>query len=160
MRVLHILLNGGHGNDTPGKRWTFDGVTFYEYLSNRETADRVKKKLEAEGIICHIITPELNDIPLKVRSQRVNQLCAKYGKENCLLLEIHSNASVEHTASGISLWTSKGQTESDIYAEFFYENGKTYHPTIRMMADLSDGDHDYEESFHMVKKNCLCCCIS
>ena len=77
--MLRILLNNGHGRDTAGKCWSFDGKTFYEWESNRETVKRVAQKLEVLGIPYHIITPEDNDVPLKTRAQRVNALCAKYG---------------------------------------------------------------------------------
>jgi hypothetical protein len=30
MKQLQILLNPGHGEDTPGKRWSFNGKTFFE----------------------------------------------------------------------------------------------------------------------------------
>ena len=150
--MLRILLNNGHGKNTAGKQWSFEGKTFYEWESNRETVKRVAKKLDALGIPYDIITPEDIDIPLKTRSQRVNALCAKYGKANCLLLSVHSNASVDHDARGLSLWTSRGQTMSDKYAEIFWQEAKKHCTDAKMLADLSDGDHDYEAGFHMVTK--------
>ena len=150
--MLIILLNNGHGNNTAGKCWSFDGKTFYEWESNRETVKRVAKKLDALGIKYHIITPEDYDVPLSVRSQRVNALAMKYGKDNCLLLSVHSNASEKHTARGVSVWTSRGLTKSDKYAEVMWNVGKSMFPNARMLADLSDGDHDYEAGFHMVTK--------
>lgn len=152
MRNLHILLNGGHGEDTPGKRWAFEGKTFYEWVSNRETVNRVAKKLHLLGIPVHIITPESEDIALSERARRVNELCARYGKENCLLLSVHSNASVKHDARGISLWTSRGTTKSDEYAEVFWHCAKQRFANARLLADMSDGDHDYEAGFYMVTK--------
>ena len=152
MRNLHILLNGGHGEDTPGKRWSFEGKTFYEWVSNRETVNRVAKKLHSLGIPVHIITPESEDISLSERARRVNELCARYGKENCLLLSVHSNASVKHEARGISLWTSRGTTKSDEYAEVFWHCAKQRFANARILADMSDGDHDYEAGFYMVTK--------
>lgn len=152
MRNLHILLNGGHGEDTLGKRWSFEGKTFYEWVSNRETVNRVAKKLHSLGIPVHIITPESEDISLSERARRVNELCARYGKENCLLLSVHSNASVKHDARGISLWTSRGTTKSDEYAEVFWHCAKQRFANARLLADMSDGDHDYEAGFYMVTK--------
>lgn len=150
--MLQILLNNGHGKDTAGKRWSFGNNTFYEWESNRETVKRVSKKLDALGISYHIITPEENDVPLSWRADRVNALCAKYGKDNCLLLSVHSNASVNHNAKGISVWTSKGKTKSDEYAEIFWEEAKNWCPNAKMLADMSDGDHDYEAGFYMLQK--------
>lgn len=50
------------------------------------------------------------------------------------------------------MWTSKGKTKSDEYAEIMWKEGKEFFKDIRMMSDLSDGDHDFEESFYMVRK--------
>ena len=149
---MRILLNNGHGKDTAGKRWTFGGTTFYEWESNRETVRRVAKKLDKLGIQYDIITPENNDVPLAERARRVNALCAKYGKENCLLLSVHSNASLNHNATGISVWTSKGKTKSDEYAEIFWQEAKNWCPNAKMLSDFSDGDHDFEAGFYMVTK--------
>ena len=33
-----------------------------------------------------------------------------------------------------------------------WKEGKEFFKDIRMMSDLSDGDHDFEESFYMVRK--------
>ena len=44
---------------------------------------------------------------------------------------------------------------SDKYAEIFWKEAKTYCPDAKMLADMSDGDHDYEAGFYMVSKT-LC----
>jgi N-acetylmuramoyl-L-alanine amidase len=150
--MLWIFLNNGHGNDTAGKQWTFNGKTFYEWESNRETVKRVAKKLDALGIKYHIITPEDYDVSLEERARRVNALAMKYGKDKCLLLSVHSNASKNHDARGVSVWTSRGLTKSDKYAEVMWIVGKEMFPSARMLSDLSDGDHDFEAGFYMVTK--------
>ena len=150
--MLIILLNGGHGNNTAGKRWTFNGKTFYEWEFNRTIVKLVAKELDILGIPYHIITPEDYDVPLLIRSQRVNDLAKKYGKDNCLLFSVHANASEHHNASGVSVWTSRGMTESDKYAEIMWNTGKSMFVNARMLSDFSDGDHDFEAGFHMVTK--------
>ncbi|MBR6631815.1 MAG: N-acetylmuramoyl-L-alanine amidase, partial [Alistipes sp.] len=65
MSRLRILLDNGHGNNTPGKRspeWA-DGSQLLEYECNRDTVRRVALKLDREGIPYHIITPEEFDVP-------------------------------------------------------------------------------------------------
>lgn len=151
MAELLPILDNGHGFDTPGKRWSFDGVTFLEWKSNRETVKRVARKLDSLGITYHILVPEDKDISLGERVRRVNALCAKYGKENCLLISVHSNASEKHNAKGISVWTSRGKTESDAYAEEWWLEAPSHCGEARMLSDMSDGDHDYEAGFAMVK---------
>lgn len=155
MKDLVILLNGGHGNNTQGKCWSFGGKTFYEWQSNRETVKRVAKKLDMLGIKYHIITPEDYDVSLAERARRVNALAMKYGKDKCLLLSVHSNASKNHDARGVSVWTSRGLTKSDKYAEVMWIVGKEMFPSAKMLSDFSDGDHDFEAGFYMVK-NTIC----
>lgn len=157
MSRLRILLDNGHGNNTPGKRspeWA-DGSQLLEYECNRDTVRRVALKLDREGIPYHIITPEEFDVPLATRANRVNALCHKYGRNNLLLLSVHSNASKNHNASGIEVYTSKDVTESDEYAEIFYEQSLEQCPDARKRCDMSDGDHDKEEAFYMLRKT-LC----
>lgn len=77
---MTILLDPGHGSDTPGKR-SPDG-RFLEYAFNRDIAARVASKLTTLGLNTEIIVPELTDIPLKERVSRINSRCAALGKGN------------------------------------------------------------------------------
>ena len=152
MKELLILLNPGHGNDTPGKRWTFNGITFYEWQYNRMVMNLVAKELDTLGIKYRIITTEDNDVSLSTRAIRVNRIAAEYGRSHCLLFSIHSNASANHNARGFSLYTSRGKTESDAYAEIGYEQAKISFKDAKLLHDMSDGDHDFEAGFYMVTK--------
>lgn len=151
MKELQLLLDNGHGNNTAGKCWTIGGVTFYEWECNRDIIRRVCEQLDIESIPYHIIVPEDYDVSLKERCRRANAICAKYGKDNCLFISAHSNASVNHDAHGISIWTSKGQTKSDKYAEEWWYEGQNEFVHSRMMKDMSDGDHDFESNFYVLK---------
>ena len=67
---MTILLDPGHGSDTPGKR--SPDARFLEYAFNRDIAARVASKLTTLGLNTEIIVPELTDIPLKERVSRIN----------------------------------------------------------------------------------------
>ena len=152
MKELLILLNPGHGNNTPGKRWTFNGITFYEWQYNRMIMNLVAKELDTLGIKYRIITIEDNDVSLSTRAIRVNKIATEYGKSDCLLFSIHSNASMNHNARGFSIYTSRGKTKSDAYAEIGYEQAKISFKDAKLLSDMSDGDHDFEAGFYMVTK--------
>ena len=67
---MTILLDPGHGSDTPGKR-SPDG-RFREYAFNRDIAARVASELTSLGLNAEIIVPELTDVPLKERRAEEN----------------------------------------------------------------------------------------
>ena len=82
---MKILIDNGHGRETPGKR-SPDG-RLKEYAYTREIADRVVTGLRNEGIDAIRIVPEENDVALSERVRRVNA----FGKE-AILISIHCNA--------------------------------------------------------------------
>ena len=66
---MRVLIDAGHGIDTPGKR-SPDG-SFLEYLWNRQVADLVIARLKAAGVDCGLVVTETNDISLRTRAARV-----------------------------------------------------------------------------------------
>lgn len=151
---MTILLDPGHGNNTPGKR-SPDG-RFLEYRFNREIASCLNARLLQLGYDSRIIVPELEDIPLAERCRRVNAVCQVLGKENVILISIHANASGNGSqwmkAQGWSAYTSKGQTKADILAECLYDAAAANLPGKRIRTDSSDGDRDWEENFYILRR--------
>lgn len=87
-----LILDNGHGDPpltggkcSPDKR-------ILEYYWARDIVNRIAAKTRAAGIQTEIIVPEKSDIPLNERCRRVNSICAKYGKANCVLISVHINA--------------------------------------------------------------------
>lgn len=150
---MTILLDPGHGSDTPGKR-SPDG-RFLEYAFNRDIAARVASKLTTLGLDTEIIVPELTDIPLKERVSRINSRCAALGKGNVILVSIHANAAGNGSkwmdARGWSCYTSKGDTAADVLATCLCEAAAKYFKDLRIRTDFSDGDPDFEESFYILR---------
>ena len=151
---MRVLIDPGHGINTPGKR-SPDG-RFFEYLWNRQVADMLLVNLVANGIDAVIIVTETNDIPLRTRAMRANKKCDLYGTKNVILVSIHANAAGMGdrwmNATGWSCYTTKGVTKSDRLAECLYESFQDEFPEKRMRRDLSDGDSDIEEDFYIIKK--------
>lgn len=151
---MRILLDAGHGIDTLGKR-SPDGA-FLEYKWNREIAELVYNILEERDWDVDFLVPETNDIPLKTRVRRVNEVCSLFGKDNVLLLSIHSNACGNGTdwknAQGWSAYTTKGETKSDVVAKCLYDAFEEEFKDRKIRRDMSDGDPDWEEDFYIIKK--------
>ena len=118
---MKILIDNGHGENTPGKR-SPDG-TFREYAYTREIADEVVRELAKRGYVAERIVKENLDVPLAERARRVNEICARYGANNVLLVSIHCNAAGNGewmNARGWSAYTTKGKTKADELANRMY----------------------------------------
>ena len=151
---MKILIDAGHGIDTPGKR-SPDG-SFLEYLWNREVAELLYDMLTEHGFDVDMVVTETNDIPLKTRVRRVNEVCSLHGAHNVLLLSIHSNAAGNGekwmSAQGWECYTTKGNTRSDIVAKCLYDAFEEEFKDRRIRRDMSDGDPDKESDFYIIKK--------
>ena len=154
---MKILIDNGHGLNTPGKR-SPDG-TFLEASYNREIAKRIVAALTDRGYDAQLLVPEDHDIPLSERAKRVNTVCSVLGKSNVILVSIHVNAAGNGSkwlnATGWSAYTCKGQTESDKLAECLCQAAIKNLPGRRIRSDMSDGDFDWEEGFYILRKS-LC----
>lgn len=150
-----ILIDPGHGIDTPGKR--SPGGKFLEYLWNRQIADLLLDRFMIMGIDASLVVTETNDISLATRVQRVNRVCSKVGASNVILLSIHSNAAGDGSkwmsAQGWSCYTSKGETKSDVIADCLYDAFETEFAEKKIRKDMSDGDRDCEENFYVLQKS-------
>jgi N-acetylmuramoyl-L-alanine amidase len=157
-----VLLDNGHAKSTPGKKSPLldNGKRFYEYEFARDIVKRISKELDKLHISYKIVTPVVDpDIPLSTRANRVNRYCQKFGKNNCLLISIHANAAGMGdkwmNARGWSVYTTKGKTKSDEYADIFYKEAEKILPLYGMTLrkDTTDGDFDYEQDFTLLYKS-------
>lgn len=88
---MTVLIDNGHGADTPGKR-SPDGA-LREYELARDLARRTAAKLTRLSIACRLLVPEDSDVPLRERVRRANA-CGR----DAVLISIHSNASGDGSA--------------------------------------------------------------
>lgn len=152
---MKILIDPGHGIDTPGKR-SPDGLLL-EYLWNRQVADLILEGLLSAGVDASLVVTETNDVSLRNRVNRVNTICNRLGASNVLLVSIHANAagngSAWMNAKGWSCYTSKGKTKSDQVAECLYDAFEEEFQDRKIRKDMSDGDRDWEENFYVLQKS-------
>jgi N-acetylmuramoyl-L-alanine amidase len=150
---MKILIDNGHGENTPGKR-SPDGK-LREYSYTREIADRVVLELTKRGYDAERIVKENVDVPLVERVRRVNEVCGRLGSSKVILVSIHCNAVGNGgwmKARGWSAYTSIGRTKADKLADRLYESARMYFTGQRIREDRSDGDPDWEEGFYVLKK--------
>ena len=124
---MKILIDNGHGHNTPGKRSPDGKVREANYT--REIARKIVADLQDRGYDAQLLVPEDHDIPLSERVERVNKICLTYkpscptrsgispattGHPNIILVSIHVNAAGNGSkwtnATGWSVYTCKGQT--------------------------------------------------
>lgn len=162
---IKILIDNGHGvrNYTAGKRSPYSNcgelpaLSFIEGEWTREIAAGIYDELLERGYDVSLLVPEDEDIPLKTRVERVNKICREVGKNNVILISIHSNAAGNGrswmSAYGWSAYTTKGQTESDNIAEYLYDAAEKYWNGYKkkIRKDSSDGDRDWEDNFYITK---------
>lgn len=86
---MKVLIDNGHGENTPGKR-SPDG-RLREYAYCREIADRVVVELRKQGIEAERIVKEEIDVPLSERCRRANEAYGESGKK-AILVSIHCDA--------------------------------------------------------------------
>lgn len=150
-----IILDNGHGCDTPGKRspiWK-DGSYLQEWKYCRAIVQEIAMVLKKEGIPYHILVPEDHDIPLRTRVHRANKVAAQNGISQTLLISVHLNASPQiNSASGWEIHTSPGETKSDEYARVFWNTAKEIlGDCFPMRGDFEDRNPDRDSSFAIIR---------
>ncbi len=92
------MIDAGHGigcpNGSPDKQ-------LMEWQWAREIASEVASELISRGYDVTMVTPERENIGINQRVARVNKMCHLYGRDNVMVVSIHSNAS-----GGVPGWHS------------------------------------------------------
>jgi N-acetylmuramoyl-L-alanine amidase len=148
------LINGQYV--TPGKRSPKfeDGSVLYEGVNNRDNVNRIMNELHKLGIDCIDIVNSNVDISLTERVNRANKL---HPNRKCIYISIHSDANGDgkewDQASGISVYTSPGQTKSDVFASLWIDELEfQFGETVKWRKDKTDGDEDKEAHFYVLKE--------
>lgn len=160
------ILDAGHGGmidgvyQTEGKRspvWE-DGSQLFEGVSNRDFVRRISKELESRDIsYINLVDTEI-DTPLKIRSELANKLHREEQKgdgRSMIYISIHSDAFNKKSANGWSVFTSPGQTLSDIVAENLALKFNEIFPKKTLRKDERDKDLDKEAKFWVLTKTIM-----
>lgn len=124
-----ILLDNGHGKNTPGK--CSPDKSLLEYKYTREITKRISEKLKELKIRSKILVPEEEDISLIKRVQRANKTHQEEKSlgNTTLFISVHNNAAGGdkqwHSARGYSGWIGRNaSTNSKIFAKLLQEEAE------------------------------------
>jgi N-acetylmuramoyl-L-alanine amidase len=167
-----IFYDMGHGGVSPkglyttapskmydhGTKGAFHaGGVFYEGHKNRQYGYEVVKLLRDRGVNVVVVNHHWQDTDLQDRVAVANLYHGTVQKG--LYVSEHSNATGEHTARGMSIWTSPGQSTSDVLANKFMEMyegaSEAKVGRIKRLEDVKDGDRDYEANFYVLKNTVM-----
>jgi N-acetylmuramoyl-L-alanine amidase len=146
-----IILDPGHGIETPGKRspvWP-DGRQLFEHEFNLEVVNKIRSEIK-EFVFVISTREDEHDVSLSDRIKFANSMSKGFDK--ILYVSVHANAGGGH---GWEIFTSKGESKSDGYATIFYEEMLKEFPDIRFRKDTSDGDIDKEAQFYVLRKTSM-----
>ena len=152
------LIDNGHGGivdgeytTAPKKMYDHGDFTFYEGVWNRLVAKTLCDYLASAQIKHKLLVPQEEDISLGERVRRANELHLNKD-EPVIFLSIHANGG---GGVGYEIFTSVGQTQSDIVADYLFDGFEGIFPNKRQRVDLRDGDKDKEAHFYVLKNtNC------
>jgi N-acetylmuramoyl-L-alanine amidase len=155
--ITTLMLDRGHGlldekgvYVTPGKRAKLpDGTMVYEGIENEKYVIALAKHAKEAGFkVIYTIPPkDFKDMSLVDRVKKANN---HPNKNSMLFVSVHNNAA-NGTATGTEIFTSIGQTLSDVYAESILRTYQTVYPERRLRVDRTDGDLDKEANFYVLR---------
>jgi len=154
-----IIIDCGHGGvnnkgiytTAPKKMFTFpNGEIAYEGKFNREIGKKIGDYLTELGynIEYTVLPHHSKDLSLRNRVSFAN----KFNSSNTIFVSLHSNASPSHKARGFEIYTSVGETRSDVLATYIGEEIIDEFKDIRFRTDYSDDDLDKESQFYVLRK--------
>lgn len=163
-----IFLDAGHGGVSPSGKYTTAPSKmaehlnsdvpmhyrnyFYEGVKNRHYCDIIYKKLVERGINVVKVYHEYKDTSLKQRVDLANNYHS-YIQSGFYFSE-HSNA-FNGRARGYCVYTSKGNTQSDVFAERLLDMYKQQFPEMQLRVDMSDSDQDWESNFYVLRNTSM-----
>lgn len=156
-----IILDRGHATldskgvyRTPGKRFEFskDLIAYEGYENQKYVEAMAKWALHYDFKVEYTVEPINPEDP--ALADRVRKANNSINKRSAVYISVHNNAG-GGKGQGTEIFTSKGQTLSDTYADFIMKEYKKSYPNRKFRKDTSDGDSDKEENFYVLKNTIM-----
>lgn len=151
-RTFKIVVVGdeAHGIDVKGKR-SPDG-THEEWRWSREVWKDVVTLLKAIGCPVELTVNGDKEPGREERVRRANAIARKYPNHVPIFISLHNDASKSDgtwgTARGVSVWTSKGYTKADVYAELMLQSlFRVVRETKHRIYSPTEYQRDFENDF-------------
>lgn len=155
-----VILDLGHGGLLNGvyttgnkKMHVFpNGEVAYEGVINRQFGTIIGQMLEERCVnVEYTVHPEdPTDLSLRDRVK----FTKRFKKNDAIFISIHCNA-FNTRVYGTEIFTTVGQTKSDILASCIITSVNKACPELKMRFDWADGDADKESQFFVLRKTHL-----
>jgi len=146
MTFNRVFVNPGHGGPDPGAL----GRTLNEADTNMALAlllydkpwqHRLLSRWYGTGVVWD----------KRHKSEALERICRDANDWDAdLFVSIHCDSDDTHTARGWSIWTSPGQSTSDLVATSIYASVHAAFPDTKMRTDYADNDPDHEDKFYVL----------
>ena len=142
-----VVIDPGHGGKFTGA--VCDGITEKDInlsLALLLAAEFIRRGTKA-------VLTRFSDVHLSEDLNEDLQLrcVVEHEERPDLFISLHCNSFSDHGANGFEIFTTPGQTKSDIYATSILESVQEAFPHINYRTDTSDGDGDREENFKVLR---------
>lgn len=159
MKKITIILDAGHGENTPGKRSpiTEDGRQLFEWKFNRDLSNRIKVTCDQLGIKCIQANIDNTDPSLSTRANNINKIVRRESElgNQCLMISLHGNACYSDgrwsKATGWEVYSTEGTTKSDEFAKLLCKHFQIIFPDKKLRGHK-------EKNFTLIYK-CSCPCV-
>lgn len=163
--IKNIILDFGHGGidkngkytTAPSKMHTFPtGEIAFEGEINRQVGGMLALYLNTHRLRYNIVMTvnpyDATDVSLDKRVEIANS----FKKDETILISVHSNASSPSgSGTGFEIYTTVGQTKSDILATEIGNSVKALYQklNLKLRFNFTDGDLDQENNFFILRKS-------
>lgn len=159
-RNIVVIIDFAHGSNVKGKQ-SPDG-SHKEWQWSREIGVMLSKKLQTLGFQVQYSNPCDIEMGLTKRKNFATNLIVPEGKTK-FLLSLHNNAAGNgnewKNASGIEIYTTPGQTLSDVFADKILDQLESAFPDYKYRYDHTDGDRDKESRFTVLMGSGYYACL-
>jgi N-acetylmuramoyl-L-alanine amidase len=156
-KQLSVIFDNGHGGTINGvyttpermgkKSPNWENGVLFEGLANRWIVSKVMQKMDYARLPYYHISPELEDVSLKVRADRADLIYkenpASYG------ISVHFNAG---GGTGWEIFTTPGVNRSDYIAQEFVDIFKEKHPLKARLGGVGQYNEDKEANFYILRE--------
>lgn len=170
MKAITIILDAGHGKDTPGKRSPKfeDGSQFFEWEFTRKLSTAIKVECDKLGIKCIQANVDASDPGLTTRANNINKIVRQESEKGrgSLMISLHGNAASSNgqwaQGRGWEVWTTEGTTNSDKFANLMCQ----IYPTIFPESQLKGSNKKFplrghkEKNFTVIYKTACPCVLT
>lgn len=143
---MNLLIDPGHGGQDPGA--CAHGLREADYVlaAGRMLMEEMRRRRH----VAHLTRDNDDALGYNKNADLTERCRMERSWKPGLFVSLHCNAAMSTGANGFEVWTSPGQTRSDVAAEEIVEAFARHYPGRLIRRDLTDGDSDKESKFRVL----------